>query len=1602
MRSSERQEDTEPKTEGQFKSHEKVTEDGAEISSVGLPETPLSVSQENICTSKIDPTDDNDPLLESESTKVASSEQLATFPSSDNECEPETQQEYERKEMNELNLTIGSTITNPIVTTPMASVVITPSTPPVFSSEETVFSKTSSRFEMPEKDPECGTTSESVINTQDNKNAAHNESQLEKQIDTTDGNTIGAAAPVLDSPGNRKVSSEDTSTSSAITAFGLDKDCEDATPGDSEKFTNQEPHIQQDDFMSQEEQTETEISIGSGLLSAAVALSAAVVHQSPEEVASTASSRHSSTGSLAMSDQADEIVHRNKVDERYPNELMSGATSKEELEKYESESKEKEVKFEAQEESGSPHDSPISQDAAVDLHSKQVEHEMTVCETNESQQDNIWPIKEKETTQEILMKTAQSAVSSAVQMAEETVSVAESTMEQVSEEIAEKLESRELHMGSGDQLERVKELKTDDLAQSLSSGVQSSSILGDPIMAGDANKDNHNERMIASKSENSETGPVSFLIGGPLSATGENPSDVLSSLGDETDSSVERVQAESSNLQSEETRVKSEQKVTNDNEKTMVWEQSAKNTESIMGAQKMDSSSDEKVGSVIGEMTKTGTSLVETLPEFTQETAKTASTVMESMILDSAQLIEQQNVSIEAQENLSQLSSQTQAPSCVDSIQSEVCETVPERQIIEASSIVEEAVGTGSTDLNVETAHLCNTPSSSQVESDTTFSTGSSSVQVAGDITSETSAFDKLVAAGKDEIDICTGGQLEDSDKHKMEQDQNDRESHFSMPQLESSCERVLSAEYSASGPDSSHIVETASHSAMNLGDQAVLSTHGNVTGDSPLNADSDVITERRSPERELSGLPAVESTSSTGTGEKNTEATETSDLSAERTLNFNENESTPTEGQLKSPIAIEQDEENKQASVNEAESMQQAKMAQEEEQQQKDHKPIQIEHYTKTLKEAREVFGQLQEVAKQGIALKSAYRECKKNVIRSIEAQKEFESEEAYGPAKGDVPESEETDESDSGPDPLFQSLEKAAKIGAEYFSNVVASIESVKEPGEEKVGDEANQDKKSDAPDMKDEYKLNEPSSSSQSLPQDGKDADLSLSSMCSSALHSQSSQLSALEETLRAHMMTDEELDEIAQRRACSSSTSGIASESDDKTLNPAADDGKEEKVSTNETTQVKQETYTTGSSSGGGGTTTTTIYTTTVESSSTANANADQADGKSTGMRRFSSSEAEQNKAQELLEFKRRPSTMVPTSTHSDEFSSSNSMVFDSPSTQVGTINESQVEIQNSESELPGTTTTVHYETTEPGVVVKTTTTTRHFSGSSDEERQPMMSTVEFSEGNITTTLGAPGGFSYAPHSDLMEEETYSSGDFSDSQLSSAPPQIMETDDEVAFGNLEPGSTVTTVTTTTTTRTIRQDAENGNVMTGGILGETDNGHQTVITTVETSSTGGSGTSGLGASVGNNPDEEAILKEWGKPLGLPALYPEGTENGSNGPDSGNFATTESGRGTPKKGSSSAERKSHGTPKRVSRRSSRYNPIYVDLTYVPHHGNSHYCDSEFFRLIRSRYYVFSGLEPSREVFDGLLQGKQAWEDKNLGEWDFSIGLYVGYYQTV
>nr|XP_018905102.1 PREDICTED: microtubule-associated protein futsch-like [Bemisia tabaci]XP_018905111.1 PREDICTED: microtubule-associated protein futsch-like [Bemisia tabaci] len=152
-------------------------------------------------------------------------------------------------------------------------------------------------------------------------------------------------------------------------------------------------------------------------------------------------------------------------------------------------------------------------------------------------------------------------------------------------------------------------------------------------------------------------------------------------------------------------------------------------------------------------------------------------------------------------------------------------------------------------------------------------------------------------------------------------------------------------------------------------------------------------------------------------------------------------------------------------------------------------------------------------------------------------------------------------------------------------------------------------------------------------------------------------------------------------------------------------------------------------------------------------------------------------------------------------------------------------------------------------------------------------------------------------------------------------------------------------------------------------------------------------------------NNQNKRILIwnpvEEWGKPLGLPSPAPPPGKEDSNG-DIQVDLTPLSNKTTPKKAEKKSSDKNTATGsigKESKRRSespmkhrswsrdgrgSKFTPIYIDLAYVPHHGNSLYSATEFFKRIRARYYVFSAVEPSKEIFDALLEAKQSWEDKD------------------
>jgi len=177
-----------------------------------------------------------------------------------------------------------------------------------------------------------------------------------------------------------------------------------------------------------------------------------------------------------------------------------------------------------------------------------------------------------------------------------------------------------------------------------------------------------------------------------------------------------------------------------------------------------------------------------------------------------------------------------------------------------------------------------------------------------------------------------------------------------------------------------------------------------------------------------------------------------------------------------------------------------------------------------------------------------------------------------------------------------------------------------------------------------------------------------------------------------------------------------------------------------------------------------------------------------------------------------------------------------------------------------------------------------------------------------------------------------------------------------------------------------------AESGFATVGSVTSQPQQQQEEAVAATTTTTTTAAATSAgaitTTSSTGALPKDR--LEEWGKPLGLPSPAPLPVEGGSDI------------RTTPKKERRLVATKTRlNNEKNLRKRSESPNkagkkpaPVYVDLTYVPHNGNSYYAHVDFFKRVRARYYVFSGTEPSRQVYDALLEAKQTWEDKELGEY--------------
>ena len=143
----------------------------------------------------------------------------------------------------------------------------------------------------------------------------------------------------------------------------------------------------------------------------------------------------------------------------------------------------------------------------------------------------------------------------------------------------------------------------------------------------------------------------------------------------------------------------------------------------------------------------------------------------------------------------------------------------------------------------------------------------------------------------------------------------------------------------------------------------------------------------------------------------------------------------------------------------------------------------------------------------------------------------------------------------------------------------------------------------------------------------------------------------------------------------------------------------------------------------------------------------------------------------------------------------------------------------------------------------------------------------------------------------------------------------------------------------------------------------------------------------------SSNNNNQPFDVDREWGRPLGLPTPQPPIMSNTGINP----------GAKLPPLPPQSISRlnlsydRVSRPPSRVRETyppendadhnqtaANRIRPVYVELAYVPGHGKRGYCNEQFFRKVRARYYVFSGVTPSRAVFDAFLNAKASWEQNH------------------
>lgn len=188
-----------------------------------------------------------------------------------------------------------------------------------------------------------------------------------------------------------------------------------------------------------------------------------------------------------------------------------------------------------------------------------------------------------------------------------------------------------------------------------------------------------------------------------------------------------------------------------------------------------------------------------------------------------------------------------------------------------------------------------------------------------------------------------------------------------------------------------------------------------------------------------------------------------------------------------------------------------------------------------------------------------------------------------------------------------------------------------------------------------------------------------------------------------------------------------------------------------------------------------------------------------------------------------------------------------------------------------------------------------------------------------------------------------------------------------------------STTTAAVTADTSKTELDFTASGLPSTSSMTTAQSTTQQSSSSTSTSSTTVTSTTTTTASSSSSSQDP---LASWGKPLGLPSPAPLNDENKLTTPKKERRSTLLS---KTKLNNEKNLRKRSESPIKGAKKAAAAAPVYVDLSYVPHHGNSYYANVEFFKRVRARYYVFSGTEPSREVYNALLEAKQTWEDKDL-----------------